>query len=83
MESVVRFQNQPELSSFLLLSSTVPFQEEVLKRVYKYLLIHPLTLLVVFHNSGDTLRYENLPVVQFEKQKTNRYALFITLLFEV
>ena len=88
MESVMRFsKNQPELSSFLkpLLSldehwlpfqeSTISFHEEGVKD-YKYLLIHPLTPLdSVPQLIGDTLRYENLPIVQFEKQKTNRYAL--------
>ena len=88
MESVMRFsKNQPELSSFLnpLLSlyehwlpfqeSTISFHEEGVKD-YKYLLIHPLTPLdSVPQLIGDTIRYENLPIVQFEKQKINRYAL--------
>ncbi|MEC7453943.1 MAG: hypothetical protein VX933_01070, partial [Bacteroidota bacterium] len=88
MESVMRFsKNQPELSSLLkpLLSidehwlpfqeSTISFHEEGVKD-YKYLLIHPLTPLdSVPQLIGDTLRYENLPIIQFEKQKINRYAL--------
>ena len=76
MESVMRFsKNQPELSSLLkpLLSldehwlpfqeSTISFHEEGVKD-YKYLLIHPLTTLnSVPQLIGDTLRYENLPIV--------------------
>ena len=91
MESVMRFsKNQPELSSLLkpLLSIDehwLPFQESTLaftKRCERLqILAHsPIdTLDSVPQLIGDTLRYENLPIVQFEKQKIDM-RLFIMII---
>ena len=88
MESLMRFsKTQPELSSFLspllaLDEHWQPFQESIISfheegvKDYKYLLLHPLSPLdSVPQLIGDTLQYQNLPIVQFEKQNINRYAL--------
>ena len=86
-ESLVGFSNsQPQLSQFLhpLLSTqehwlsfkecTVSYHEEGVKE-YKYLLIRPLSPLdSVPEIIGDTLRYENLRIIKFEKQSIDRYA---------
>ena len=87
MESLVGFSNsQPQLSRFLhpLLSTQehwlsfkeciVSYHEEGVKE-YKYLLIRPLSPLdSVPQIIGDTLRYENLRIIKFEKQSIDRYA---------
>ena len=87
MESLVGFSNsQPQLSRFLhpLLSTQehwlsfkeciVSYHEEGVKE-YKYLLISPLSPLdSVPQIIGDTLRYENLRIIKFEKQSIDRYA---------
>ena len=87
MESLVGFSNsQPQLSRFLhpLLSTQehwlsfkeciVSYHEEGVKE-YKYLLIRPLAPLdSVPQIFGDTLRYENLRIIKFEKQNIDRYA---------
>ena len=88
MESLVEFSNsQPQLSNFLnpLISveehwlsfkeCTVSYHEEGVEQ-YKYLLILPLAKIdSVPQLVGDTIKYENLPVVRFEKQSINRYAV--------
>ena len=88
MESLVEFSNsQPQLSNFLnpLISveehwlsfkeCTVSYHEEGVEQ-YKYLLILPLAKIdSVPQLIGDTIKYENLPVVRFEKQSINRYAV--------
>ena len=87
MESLVGFSNsQPQLNRFLhpLLSTQehwlsfkeciVSYHEEGVKE-YKYLLIRPLSPLdSVPQIIGDTLRYENLRIIKFEKQSIDRYA---------
>ena len=87
MESLVGFSNsQPQLNRFLhpLLSTQehwlsfkeciVSYHEEGVKE-YKYLLIRPLSPLdSVPQIIGDTLRYENLRIINFEKQSIDRYA---------
>ena len=87
MESLVGFSNsQPQLNRFLhpLLSTQehwlsfkeciVSYHEEGVKE-YKYLLIRPLSPLdSVPQIIGDTLRYENLLIIKFEKQSIDRYA---------
>ena len=88
MESLVEFSNsQPQLSRFLApLVSTekhwLSFQECIVSYHaegvddYKYLLIRPLAPLdSVPQLVGDTLRYENLPVIRFKKQSVDRYAV--------
>ncbi len=86
-ESLVGLSNsQPQLSRFLhpLLSTQehwlsfkeciVSYHEEGVKE-YKYLLIRPLSPLdSVPQIIGDTLRYENLRIIKFEKQSIDRYA---------
>jgi hypothetical protein len=43
---------------------------------YKYLLIYPLASLdSVPQLIGDTLQYESLPIVRFQKQKSDRYGI--------
>ena len=87
MESLVGFSNtQPQLSRFLnpLISTQehwlsfkeciVSYHQEGVEE-YKYLLIRPLSPLdSVPQIIGDTLRYENLPIVKFERQSIYRYA---------
>ena len=87
MESLVGFSNsQPQLNRFLhpLLSTQehwlsfkeciVSYHEEGVKE-YKYLLIRPLSPLdSVPQIIGDTLWYENLRIIKFEKQSIDRYA---------
>jgi hypothetical protein len=88
MESLVEFSNsQPQLRRFLdpLVSSKkhwLPFQECIVSfheegvEEHKYLLIRPLDPLdSIPELVGDTLRYENLPIIRFEKQSIDRYAV--------
>ena len=88
MESIVRFsENQPQLSRFLapFLSTQehwLPFQECIVSyheegvKDYKYLMIYPLTPLDSLPQLiGDTLQYESLPIVRFQKQKIDRYGI--------
>jgi len=88
MESLVGFSNsQQQLSRFIapLLSAEehwLSFQECIVSyhaegvEEYKYLLIRPLAPIdSVPQLVGDTLRYENLPVIRFEKQSIDRYAV--------
>ena len=88
MESLVEFSNsQPHLSSFLapfisveehwlsFQECIVSYHEEGVEQ-YKYLLILPLAKIdSVPQLVGDTLQYENLPVIRFEKQSIDRYAV--------
>ena len=88
MESLVEFSNnQPQLSRFLsplLLAEehwtpfqecTVSYHEEGVEE-YKYLMIRPLAPLDSIPKLvGDTLRYESLPVIRFQKQSIDRYAV--------
>ena len=88
MESLASFSNnQPQLSRFLdpLLSieehwssfqeCIVSYHEEGVEE-YKYLLIRPLVQQdSVPELIGDTIQYQNLPVIKFEKQSVNRYAV--------
>ena len=88
MESLVEFSNsQPQLRRFLhpfvsveehwlsFQECIVSYHEEGIEE-NKYLLIRPLASLDSFPQLvGDTLRYENLPVIRFEKQGIDRYAV--------
>lgn len=88
MESLVEFSNnQPQLSRFLaplLLAEehwtpfqecTVSYHEEGVEE-YKYLMIRPMAPLDSIPKLvGDTLRYESLPVIRFQKQSIDRYAV--------
>ena len=87
MESLVEFSNsQPQLSRFLAPLVSVEdhwlsFQECIISyheegiEEYKYLLIRPFaTLDSIPQIVGDTLQYENLPIIRFEKQSIYRYA---------
>ena len=88
MESVVRFsESEPQISRFFapFLSTQnhwLPFQKCIISyheegvKDYKYLLIYPLASIdSVPQLIGDTLRYENLPIVRFQKQKIDRYGI--------
>ena len=88
MESLVGFSNsQPQLSRLLapLLSTEehwLSFKESIVSyhsegvEDYKYLLIRPLAQIDSLPQLvGDTLRYENLAVIRFEKQSIDRYAV--------
>ena len=88
MESVIGFSNnQPQLSNFLhpLVSAEkhwLSFQECIVSyheegvEEYKYLLIRPLAPIdSIPQLVGDTLQYENLPVIKFKKEGIDRYAV--------